>query len=62
MFKKDFDEVTRKAVDEGFSATGESVEQWVHFHAESSFEECTIAADNCFLQRNRTKTTAELTE
>jgi hypothetical protein len=62
LSKKDFDEVPRRAVDEGLSATGESVEQWVHFHAESSFAECIIAADSCFLQRNRIKTTAELAE
>jgi len=62
LSKKDFDEVPRRAADEGLSATGESVGQWVHFHAESSFAECVIAADSCSLQRNRIKTMTELTE
>jgi hypothetical protein len=62
LFKKDFDEVSRRAIDEGFSTTRESVEQRVHFHAKSSFAECIIAAGSCFLQGNRIKTTAELAE
>jgi hypothetical protein len=62
LSKKNFDEVPRRAVDEGLSATGESVEQWVHFHTESSFAERIIAADSCLLQRNRIKTKAELAE
>jgi hypothetical protein len=62
LFKKDFNEVSRRAVDDGFSAIGESVGQWVHFHAESSFAECIIAAGSCFLQGSRIKTTAELAE
>ncbi|MGB8779859.1 MAG: hypothetical protein WCD81_04330 [Candidatus Bathyarchaeia archaeon] len=55
MSKKDFDEIPRRAVNEGLSARGESVEQSVHFHAESSFAECIIAAESCFPQRNRIK-------
>jgi hypothetical protein len=49
LFKKDF-EVSRKAVNQGFSATGESVELCVHFPAESSFAVGIIAVDSCFLQ------------
>jgi len=62
LSKKDFDEVRCGAVDDGLSATKESVEQSVHFHAESSFAECIIAADSWFLQRNRIQMPTELAE
>ena len=62
MSKEDFDEVPRRAVDDGLSATGESVEQWAHFHARSPSVERIIAADSCFLQRSRIKTPTELAE
>lgn len=62
MSKENLDEVPRRTVDDGLAATGSSVEGWVHFHAENSFLECMIAAESCFLQRTRIKTTAELAE
>jgi len=61
LSKKDFDEIPRRVVDEGLSATRETVEH-LHFHAKSSFAERIIAADSCFLQKNSIITTTELTE
>lgn len=63
MSTKDFDEIPRRAVNEELSATRESLEQWVHFHAEASFAECIIAAESCFPRgETESRTTAELAE
>jgi hypothetical protein len=60
LAKKNFDEIPSRTVNEGSSVTKESVGQSVHFHAESSFAECIIAAGSCFLRETESITTTEL--
>jgi hypothetical protein len=57
---KDFYEIPRRAVNEGLSVTRQSAGQSIHFHAESSFAECVIAAKSCFPLETESSTTTEL--
>jgi hypothetical protein len=57
---KDFDEIPRRAVNEGLSVTRQSAGQSIHFHAESSFAECIIAPGSRFPLETESRTTTEL--